>query len=71
RKDLGASLAKRQSTDGSWSNSDRRWFEDDKNLATSFALLALANCKAKNATKPTVGTSAAATPATSTKKEKK
>jgi hypothetical protein len=45
QSELVASLAKRQSTDGSWSNEDRRWFEDDKNLATSFALLALAKCK--------------------------
>jgi hypothetical protein len=45
RTDLVTSLAKRQSTDGSWSNENRRWFEDDKNLATSFALLALANCQ--------------------------
>ncbi len=62
RRDLAASLAKRQSADGSWSNADRRWFEDDKNLATSFALLALANCKARNAAAPTGGT-----PTTSTK----
>ena len=45
KNDLVASLAKRQAADGSWSNENRRWLEDDKNLATSFALLALANCK--------------------------
>lgn len=45
RIDLVTSLAKRQSADGSWSNENRRWFEDDKNLATSFALLSLANCR--------------------------
>ena len=45
RKDLTAELASRQAEDGSWSNDNRRWFEDDKNLATSFALMALAYCK--------------------------
>ena len=50
RNDLFASLAKRQAADGSWSNDNRRWLEDDKNLATSFALFALANCKPQSAT---------------------
>lgn len=45
RADLVAELAKRQNDDGSWSNENRRWFENDKNLATSFALMALAHCK--------------------------
>jgi hypothetical protein len=45
REDLAAELAKRQGEDGSWSNENRQWFENDKNLATSFALLALAHCK--------------------------
>ena len=49
RNDLVASLAKRQADNGSWSNSNRRWFEDDNNLATSFAILALANCKSRTA----------------------
>ncbi|MCA9176121.1 MAG: terpene cyclase/mutase family protein [Planctomycetales bacterium] len=44
RADLVAELAKRQSKDGAWANDNRRWFENDKNLATSFALLALAHC---------------------------
>ncbi|MCO8124078.1 terpene cyclase/mutase family protein [Stieleria sp. TO1_6] len=44
RKDLVAELASRQNEDGSWSNSNERWFENDKNLATSFALMALAYC---------------------------
>ena len=48
RSDLVASLAKRQAANGSWSNENRRWFEDDTNLATSFALLALAQCKPKS-----------------------
>lgn len=42
RSDLIQALAKRQNADGSWSNTNKRWFENDKNLATSFALLALA-----------------------------
>ncbi|QEG00648.1 hypothetical protein Mal15_47190 [Stieleria maiorica] len=45
KADLIAELAERQNDDGSWSNSNQRWFENDKNLATSFALMALAYCK--------------------------
>lgn len=45
KADLIKELASRQNSDGSWSNDDSRWFENDKNLATSFALLALAHCK--------------------------
>jgi len=44
RADLVAELAERQNDDGSWSNENRRWFENDKNLATAFALMALAYC---------------------------
>lgn len=44
RADLTAELAKRQNDDGSWSNSNKQWFESDKNLATAFALLALSHC---------------------------
>lgn len=44
RGDLVAELAKRQAADGSWSNENQRWFENDKNLATSFALMALGHC---------------------------
>jgi hypothetical protein len=44
RADLTAELAKRQNDDGSWSNANRQWFENDKNLATAFALLALSHC---------------------------
>jgi squalene-hopene/tetraprenyl-beta-curcumene cyclase len=44
RADLTAELAKQQNDDGSWANANRQWFENDKNLATSFALLALAHC---------------------------
>ena len=45
KRDLVLELAERQNADGSWSNENRRWFENDKNLATSFALMALAYCK--------------------------
>lgn len=45
RKELVDALAERQGNDGSWSNANSRWFENDKNLCTSFALLALANCQ--------------------------
>lgn len=44
RADLVAELAKRQQEDGSWVNANRQWFENDKNLCTAFALLALAYC---------------------------
>ncbi|TWU17930.1 prenyltransferase/squalene oxidase repeat-containing protein [Allorhodopirellula heiligendammensis] len=45
KADLIAELAERQNEDGSWSNSNERWFENDKNLATAFALMALSYCK--------------------------
>lgn len=44
RDDLVRQLASVQNKDGSWSNANARWFEDDQNLATSFSLLALACC---------------------------
>lgn len=42
--DLLAQLAKTQKADGSWTNENQQWFENDPNLATSFALLALSYC---------------------------
>lgn len=45
RSDLVAELAKRQNDDGSWSNDNSRWFENDKNLSTAFALMALSYCR--------------------------
>ncbi|TWT38910.1 prenyltransferase/squalene oxidase repeat-containing protein [Blastopirellula retiformator] len=48
RKELIAELAKRQQEDGSWVNSNTQWMEGDANLATAFALLALADCKESN-----------------------
>ena len=47
RSDLISELAKRQQADGSWVNSDRRWMENDPNLATAFSLIALAHCQPK------------------------
>lgn len=44
KADLVAELAERQNEDGSWSNENSRWFENDKNLATAFSLMALSYC---------------------------
>jgi hypothetical protein len=44
RAELVAELVKRQNEDGSWTNSNRQWFENDPNLSTAFALLALDYC---------------------------
>lgn len=45
REDLVLALADRQRSDGSWVNSNGRWFENDPNLSTSFALIALSYCE--------------------------
>lgn len=37
-------LSALQSSDGAWKNDNRQWFEDDKNLATAFALMSLSYC---------------------------
>lgn len=47
REDLIRELAKRQQDDGSWTNSNGQWFENDPNLSTSFALIALSYCQPK------------------------
>ncbi len=44
QSDLAAELVRMQKSDGSWSNANRQWMENDPNLCTAFALLALANC---------------------------
>jgi squalene-hopene/tetraprenyl-beta-curcumene cyclase len=44
RSDLAESLLQRQRENGSWFNDEPRWMEDDANLVTSYALLALAYC---------------------------
>lgn len=45
RAELIAELAKRQNEDGSWTNANQRWLENDENLSTSFALMALSYCR--------------------------
>lgn len=45
RKELSTQLAKTQSKNGSWTNTDPRWLEGDPNLVTAFALMALSYCK--------------------------
>jgi squalene-hopene/tetraprenyl-beta-curcumene cyclase len=45
RADLISELAERQNDDGSWSNDNNRWFENDKGLATAFALMALGHAQ--------------------------
>ncbi len=47
RAELTAELAKAQKPDGSWANANKRWLEDDANLATSYGLIALSHCKPK------------------------
>ena len=44
RDDLVAELGERQKGDGSWVSTNRQWFENDPNLCTAFALLALSYC---------------------------
>jgi squalene-hopene/tetraprenyl-beta-curcumene cyclase len=43
-QDLSRAIVRRQRTDGAWANSNRRWREDQPDLATGYALLSLANC---------------------------
>lgn len=45
RKDLFEALKKRQSAEGSWTNQNRAFMENDPNLASAFALLALSYTK--------------------------
>lgn len=52
RNDLVAELTKTQQADGSWVNSNRQWMENDPNLCTAFALLALGYCDDDSAAKP-------------------
>jgi squalene-hopene/tetraprenyl-beta-curcumene cyclase len=52
RQDLVAELAKTQQPDGSWVNANRQWFENDPNLCTAFALLALSYCDDESANQP-------------------
>lgn len=45
KHDLVKALAERQKPNGSWENSNKLWFENDPNLATSFALITLSYCQ--------------------------
>ena len=45
RKDLFEALKKRQKADGSWSNDNNAFFENNPDLATAYAILALSYCK--------------------------
>ena len=45
KTELVDELAKRQQPDGSWVNSQPRWLENDPNLVTGYALLALSYCQ--------------------------
>jgi len=47
REELAAAIVERQRPDGSWANANARWMEDDVNLVTSYALLALAYCQTR------------------------
>lgn len=44
RQELAAELASRQNADGSWTNQNERWLENNADLATAFALLTLSLC---------------------------
>jgi squalene-hopene/tetraprenyl-beta-curcumene cyclase len=44
REELAAAIMERQRPDGAWTNDNKRWMEDDANLVTSYAILALAHC---------------------------
>jgi len=48
RHELLEQLAKRQKENGSWVNSNQRWYEQDPNLVTAYALLTLSYIKPKN-----------------------
>lgn len=43
--DLISELLKRQRADGSWKNEEKRWMENDANLATGYALKALSEAR--------------------------
>jgi squalene-hopene/tetraprenyl-beta-curcumene cyclase len=52
RRELIETLAARQHENGSWTNSNPRWLEGDPNLATGYALLALAHCRSASEPSP-------------------
>jgi len=47
RAELSDVLLAKQRADGSWANPNKRWMEDDPNLVTAYALLALSHCLPK------------------------
>jgi len=47
RTDLFRAIEKRQSADGSWTNTTDRWMEGDPNLVTGYVLMALSHCQPK------------------------
>ena len=42
--DLASELIRRQARDGAWVNTNPRWLEDNRDLVTAYALLALTRC---------------------------
>jgi len=49
REELADALVSRQRDDGAWVNANARWMEDDPNLVTAYALLALSHVRPKPA----------------------
>ncbi len=45
RRDLFEALKKRQKADGSWSNPDKAFFENNPDLATAYVILSLSYCR--------------------------
>ena len=52
RGELAQAVIARQREDGSWVNANARWMENDPNLVTAYALLALAHAKPEPAPAP-------------------
>ena len=52
RGELAQAVIARQREDGSWVNANARWMENDPNLVTAYALLALAHVKPEPAPAP-------------------
>jgi hypothetical protein len=47
RADITTALANRQRKDGSWTNEIGNWMEDNPDLYTAYAFIALSYCKPK------------------------
>jgi squalene-hopene/tetraprenyl-beta-curcumene cyclase len=47
RDELADAVITRQQPDGSWVNANARWMENDPNLVTAYALMALAYTRPK------------------------